>query len=278
MKKVFCLQWPLRFLNDSIVVLTALIIGVSTSQAQGLSGEEIMQRSHLARYYPGETMQARVTMRLISKEGRERVREFIMSRYNLQNGKDQRYFIYFHRPPDVRDMALLVWKYPNLDDDRWLYIPAVKQVRRIAASDKHTSFVGSDFTYEDVSGRDPEEDTHTLLREEKMADRDTYAIESIPKNPASADFSRKVSWIDKVTLLPLKEEYFDFRSDLARLFTAEDVKEIEGFWTMMKRVMKNVQSGHSTEVIFGEARYNRKLSQEVFSERSLRAPPSELTR
>jgi len=185
------------------------------------------------------------------------------------------HILFFHRPPDVRNLAFLVWKYPGRDDDRWLYIPALKLVRRIAASDKHTSFVGSDFNYEDVSGREPEEDTHRLLREEKVGGRDVYAVESIPKDPGSADFARRLSWVDKATWLPLKEENYDRRGDLARVFTAEELKEVQGFWTITKRVMKNVQTGHWTEILFGEVRYNRKLSPEFFSERSLRAPPAE---
>ncbi|MBI3596274.1 MAG: outer membrane lipoprotein-sorting protein [Nitrospirae bacterium] len=258
--------------------LVMIVSSAAIARAQALSGEEIMRRSYLARYYPGEDMSAHVIMRLVSEGGQERVREFIMSRRNLKEGGEQRYFLYFHRPPDVRGTAFLVWAYPRRDDDRWLYVPALNLIRRIAASDKYESFVGSDFTYEDVAGREPEEDTHRVLREEKAGGRDAYILESIPKNPGNSDFSRKLSWIDKTTWLPLKEEYYDRRGDLARVFTADELKEIQGFWTMTKRVMKNAQSGHWTEVIFSEVRYNRKLSPELFSERSLRAPPAEFTK
>ncbi|MFQ5829722.1 MAG: outer membrane lipoprotein-sorting protein [Candidatus Methylomirabilia bacterium] len=242
------------------------------------SAEEIMTKAHLAMYYPGEDMRARVTMRLVSKAGRERVRELTMTRGDLQEGGEQRYFIYFHRPPDVREMTFLVWKYPGRDDDRWLYIPALKLVRRIAASDKRSSFVGSDFSYEDVSGRDPEEDAHKLLREERLGERSAYVVESVPKDPGSVDFGRKLSWIDKATWLPLKEEYYDRRGELARVFTAEELTEVQGYWTVAKRVMKNVQTGHWTEAVFGDVRYNQTLSSDLLSERALRAPPIELIR
>ena len=242
------------------------------------SAEDIMRKAHLAMFYPGEDMRARVTMRLVSRDGKERLRELTMTRRDLQEGGEQRYFMYFHRPPDVRDMTFLVWKYPAKDDDRWLYIPALKLVRRIAASDKRSSFAGSDFSYEDVSGREPEEDTHKLIKEEKAGARDAYVVESVPKDPGSVDFGRKLSWIDKVTWLPLKEEYYDRRGELARVFTAEEVKEVQGFWTVTKRVMKNVQSGHWTEAVFADVRYNLKLSPDLFSERALRAPPAELIR
>ena len=242
------------------------------------SADEIMTRAHLAMYYPGEDLRARVRMRLTSKAGGERLREMTLTRRDLKEGGEQRYFIYFHRPPDVREMTFLVWKYPGKDDDRWLYIPAIKLVRRIAANDKRSSFAGSDFSYEDVSGREPEEDAHKLVREEKVGERVAYVVESIPKDPGSVDFGRKLSWIDKATRLPLKEEYYDRRGELARVFTAEELREVQGFWTVTKRVMKNVQTGHWTEAVFVEVRYDQKLAPDLFSERSLRAPPAELTK
>ena len=259
-------------------IVGAMVIGVGacSASAQAPAAEEIMRRSHLAMYYPGEDMRARITMRLVSKDGGERVREMTMTRRNMREGGEQRYFVFFHRPPDVRDLAFLVWKYPGRDDDRWLYVPALKLVRRIAASDKHTSFVGSDFSYEDVSGREPEDDSHKLLREESVGGREAYVVESVPKE--AADFSRKLSWIDKTMWLPLKEEYYDRRGDLARVYTAEEVKEVQGFWSAVKRSMRNVQSGHRTDVVFDDLRYNLKLPPDLFSERALRAPPAELTR
>ena len=259
-----------------IVGAMAIVVGAWSASAQAPAADEIMRRSHLAMYYPGEDMRARITMRLVSKDGGERVREMTMTRRNVREGGEQRYFVFFHRPPDVRDLALLVWKYPGRDDDRWLYVPALKLVRRIAASDKHTSFVGSDFSYEDVSGREPEDDSHKVLREEPVGGREAYVIESVPKE--AADFSRKLSWIDKTMWLPLKEEYYDRRGDLARVYTAEEVKEVQGFWSAVKRSMRNVQSGHRTDVVLDDLRYNLKLSPELFSERALRAPPAELTR
>ncbi|MBI2528160.1 MAG: outer membrane lipoprotein-sorting protein [Candidatus Rokubacteria bacterium] len=246
--------------------------------AQAPSGEELMRRAHLAMYYAGEDMRARVTMRLVSKDGGERIRELTLTRRTLKEGGEQRYFVVFHRPPDVRDLAFLVWKYAGRDDDRWLYIPALKLVRRIAASDKHTSFVGSDFSYEDVSGREPEEDAHKRLREEKVGERVAHVVESVPRDPGSADFTRKVSWIDVATGLPLKEEYYDRRGELARVFSGEELKEAQGFWTVTKRVMKNVQTGHRTEAVFADVRYNQKLAPDLFTERALRAPPTELVR
>jgi len=258
--------------------LSLLSIGPWPGDAQTPSAEEIIRRSHLAEYYPGDEMKARVLMRLVSKDGKERIREMTMLRKDLQEGGEQRYFIYFHRPPDVREMTFMVWKYPQKNADRWLFIPALKLVRRIAADDKRSSFVGSDFSYEDISGRNVAEDSHKLLREEALGGKEAYVIESTPKDPAGSDFGRKVSWIDKRTLIPLKEEYFDKRGDLAKVFSADEMKEIQGFWTITRRTMRDVQTGHRTEATFQEVRYNLGLPEALFSERYLRNPPSEAVR
>jgi outer membrane lipoprotein-sorting protein len=238
-----------------------------------VGAEEIVRRSALVQFHAGNDMRAKVTMRLLSKGGGERIRELIMARRNVKAGGDQRYFLLFLQPADVRDMTFLVWKYPLRDSDRWLYIPAIKLVKRIAANDKRSSFVGSDFSYEDVSGRAVEEDNHALLREEKFEGKDVVVVKSIPKDEKSADFGYKISWVDKGSFVLWKEEYYDKRGSLYRVFTADEVKPIQGFPTTIRRTMKNVQTGHRTEVTYEEVKYNLALADNLFSERSLKNPP-----
>jgi hypothetical protein len=240
--------------------------------------EEIMRRSVQVQFYAGNDMKTKVTMRLLSKGGGERIRELVMTRRNVKAGGDQKYFIFFLQPADVRDMTFLVWKYSLKDSDRWLYIPAIKLVKRIAANDKRSSFVGSDFSYEDVSGRAVEEDNHTLLREEKFEGKDVFIVKSVPKDEKSADFGYKVSWIDRGNFVLWKEEDYDKRGSLSKVFTADEVKPIQGFPTTVRRTMKNVQTGHRTEAAYADVKYNLGLADGLFSERSLRNPPRELAR
>src|SRR3990172_11129286 len=161
-----------------------------------LSAGEVISKSRLAFYYAGDDMRAKVLMELINKEGQKRVRELTMLRKNLEEGRNQKYYMYFHKPSDVKDTTFMVYKYPDKDDDRWLFIPAVNLVRRIAANDKYSSFVGSDFTYEDVSGRKPEEDNHTLLGKEEINGKSCFVIESIPLG--TSEYTKRISWIDEV--------------------------------------------------------------------------------
>lgn len=243
---------------------------------------QIMEKSQAAFYYPGSDMKAQVVMELITADGKKRTRVLTMLRKNHPDGRQQRYFLYFHEPGDVRRTAFLVWKYPDKDDDRWIFIPAVNMIRRIAARDSRSSFVGSDFSYEDVSGRDLSADTHTLLREENLGPprrAACYVIQSVPKGPA--DFTKKLFWIDKDSYLPLKEEYYDAQNQLARVFTADKIETFVGkraIRTATKRTMKNVQSGHRTEVVFESVAYDVGIEAEVFTERALQQPPQKWIR
>lgn len=254
-----------------LLALAVCLAGLSSSLA--FTPDEVMKKSQTAFLYQGKDFKARVTMRLISKGGQERVREMTMLRKNYGHaGGEQKYFIYFFQPADVKDMTFMVYKYPGKDADRWLFVPAINMVRRIAAKDKHSSFVGSDFTYEDVSGRDIEEDAHSIVKEEKNGNRDCYVVKSSPK-AADMEYSYKLSWIDKANFLPLKEEYYDKKGELYKAFSADEIKDIKGFPTITKRTMKNLSSGHTTEAVFTKVDYNIGIEDSLFSERYLKQPP-----
>ena len=253
------------------LLLVGWLVPASLLHAETLSAEEVMKRYTQAFFYAGQDFQAKVAMRLVDKAGRERQRSLTMLRLNAKTGLNQKYYMYFHGPADVRGTAFLVWKYADKDDDRWLYIPAIKLTTRIAAKDNQSSFVGSDFTYEDVSGRDLGADSYKVLKQESLEGNDCYVVESVPKG-ASA-FARKVSWVDKSSFLPLKEEYYDVQNDLYKVFTAGEIKEIKGRPTIVQRVMKNLKTEHHTETTFENVNYDVGLEDSLFSERYLQRPP-----
>lgn len=250
-----------------------MIAGLLPLQAFALSGEEVMQKSQAAFFYPGRDFKARVLMKLIGRDGQERVREMTMLRKNAgESGGDQKYFIYFFKPADVKDMTFMIYKYPARDDDRWLFVPAINLVKRIAAQDKRSSFVGSDFTYEDVSGRDLQDDSHVVEREEKVGNRDCYVVKSTPKG-SDADFGYKLTWVDKASFLPLKEEQYDRKGAQFKQFSADEVAAVKGVPTVIRRTMKNLQTAHRTEVAYLKADYDLGIDDGLFSERFLRQPP-----
>ena len=263
----------LFFLSLSVALNPIVTLAVAENN---LTAKEIIAKSRLAFYYAGDDGRAKISMELINKAGQKRIRELTMLRKDYEEGGEQKYFTYFHKPSDVKDTTFMVYKYPDRDDDRWLFIPSINLVKRIVANDKYASFVGSDFTYEDVSGRKPDEDNHTLLKEEKLSGKDCFVIESIPKG--SSEYTKRISWIDEANFLPLKEEFYDKQNELYRQFEAQETKDINGILTVTKRVMKNIKTGHRTEVVFQDIEYNLGIEDSIFSERYLRRPPLEWIR
>ena len=257
----------------SVFILAIFIFSPLQAAGAEMSADEIMKKFHLAFYYAGDDMAARVHMKLIAEDGAERMREMTVLRKNFGANGEQKYFIYFHQPSDVRNMTYMVWKTPKKDSDRWLFIPALNMARRVAASDKHSSFVGSDFSYEDISGRDLSDDSFTVVKEEKVGGRDTVVIKSLPRDEKGTQYAYRLSWIDKQRWLSLKEEYYSKTGGLQKVFTAETVKEVGGFWTITKGSMKNVENRHRTDVSYEKVDYNQKVEEELFTERSLKNPP-----
>jgi len=265
----------MKFQKIIMVILLALFSGsVNLAAQDNNKAEEIMKKAHLALFYAGDDGAAEVTMKIVNSKGKERLREFTMLRLDIEEGGKQDYYTYFKKPSDVSRLTFMVHKIPFSSDNRWLYIPSVDLVKRISADDKNSSFVGSDFTYEDVSGRHWSEDNHKLIREEKLNGRDVYVIESVPKEKYKG-FARKVSFIDKENYLPLKEEYYNKKDALKRVFTAEKVELVDGIQTATLRKMVNVKKDQYTTVEFSSIKYNVGMKEEVFTERFLKNPPRE---
>jgi len=182
---------------------------------------------------------------------------------------EQKFYVYFHRPADVHKMVFMVWKHLESDDNRWLYLPALDLVKRIAASDKRTSFVGSNFFYEDVSGRSVTLDEHVLQEE-----TDTYyVLKNTPKKPGQVEFNHYIMWIHKDSFITVKTEYYDDQGTKYRVYEALKVEPIEDFLTVTKSRMKDLKSGDSTTLEYSNVDYNIDLPDNLFTERYLRRAP-----
>ena len=245
--------------------------GMTTAfgQTQTPGVDEIVEKANIASYYAGKDGRSDVTMTITEARGRQRVREFRIFRFNKAPGAEQKFYVYFFKPSDVARMVYMVWKHIDSDDDRWLYLPALDLVRRIAASDKRSSFVGSDFVYEDISGRNINEDTHELAEETD----DHYTLKNTPKDPASVEFSYYDIWINKSSFLPYKAQYYDKSGKLYKKVEALKIEEIGGFPTVTESRVENLDSGSTTTSSFANVRYNIGLTDDIFTERYLRKAP-----
>ena len=233
---------------------------------------EIVARANTAAYYAGDDGRAEVRMVITDAQGRTRERELIMLRRDVADGGEQQFYVYFEKPGDVRKMVFMVHKHLDRGDDRWLYLPALDLVKRIAASDKRTSFVGSHFVYEDVSGRGVDEDEHELV---ETTDQH-FLLKNTPKDPAGVEFSFYNVWIDRATFLPLKAEYYDKEGRKYRAVEALEVRTIQGHPTVIKSRAQDFAGRGETVTEFLDIRYDIGLDDKIFTERYLRRPPPEI--
>ncbi len=257
-----------------IVLLAAGLAALApvTSPAQDeLDADAIVARANLASYYAGADGRSEARMRIIDGQGREQRRQFTVLRRNVEAGGDQQFLVVFSQPSDVRGTTFLVHKHVQRDDDRWLYLPGLDLVKRIAAGDKRTSFVGSHYYYEDVSGRNPGEDTHVLAGQDEQA----YELVHTPKDPASVEFAEYTTWIDRATFLPMRIEYRDERGQAIRRVEVKKVEQVQGHPTVTASRITDVVSGGYTDVQFRYIAYDLGMPDELFGERSLRNPASE---
>jgi outer membrane lipoprotein-sorting protein len=255
-----------------VFVSLALAMLLLIREAAAITADEIVKKANHAAYYNGDNGKAKVSMAITDSLGRTREREMTILRLDAGDDAEQKFYVYFHKPNDVAGMSYLVWKHVAGDDDRWLYLPALDLVRRVAASDERSSFAGTNFVYEDISGRGVEEDAHTLLSE----DENVYRIKNVPKDGEAVEFSYFETEIDKNNFMPLKAEYYDKNGKLYRVIEALEIKDVQGFTTIIRMKASDLNAGSSTVSDFSEIGYNIGVTDDIFTERSLRRPPRQI--
>jgi len=259
-------------MKTTIKIIGGLLL-ILSSNLNAQNAQEIVKKAIHASYYQGENFKTKVNMTIIDKLGRRRNRNITMLRRDDSEKDDtQKYYVYFTKPADVRKMVFLAWKNIDRGDDRWLYLPAMDLVKRIAASDERTSFAGSHFFYEDVSGRNFDEDTHELVEQ----DEKYYVIKSIPKKPNKVEFSYMKNWVDKETFIPMKAEFFGANGTVYRTYSVLDTAVVDGFTTVIDSQMEDNLTGSKTVLNYHTIKYNTDLPENIFTERFLRRPPLKL--
>lgn len=260
---------PREWTTGAAPVALALVL-VTVSPGNGvpaaeLTGEEIMQRA--SDIETPDTAMAKLKMTLINRRGK--TRERVLVSFSKKYGDDTKSLIRFKEPADVRGTGFLHWEHQGREDDQFLYLPALKRTRRIAASEKNSSFMGTDFTYQDMQGREVKEDTHTLLGEESLNGVNTYKIESIPKDPEDTQYQKRVSWVRADNFFPVQMELFDRHGKPQKKLTIEKLEKVDGYWTALSTRMANLQKKTQTLIETGKVEMGKPIPDDVFTQRYL---------
>ncbi len=257
-------------------ILTLLLIMVfATVNAPVFALEDIDARQvavNVDEREDGDDETAELEMTLINKRGQQRIRKVIT--YRKDYGKDEKMVMFFLEPADVKETGFLTWNYDDesKDDDQWLYLPALKKVRRISSSDKADYFMGTDFTYNDMGDREIDDYTYKHLDPEVIDGIECYHLERLPKNEdvmKESGYGRTEIWVRSDIWMMVKAVFYDKKLKLLKELTVNDVEEIDGIWTAKTMKMNNVQKEHQTIFKFSNITYNSGLDDDIFSQRQL---------
>ncbi len=212
-----------------------------------------------------------MTMVLRNRHGEESVRHFRTRTLEQIDDGDKSLSI-FDRPADVRGTALLTYARKVGDDDQWLYLPALKRVKRISSSNRSGSFVGSEFSYEDLSSQEVEKYTYRWLRDEPCPEVEAllcWVIERFPVDENSG-YTRQISWIDRGEYRPWKIDFYDRKNALLKTLTFADYRlYLDRHWRSHRMAMVNHQTGKSTDLAFDEFVFGQGLGDRDFDQRAL---------
>ena len=246
------------------IILTTLLTATSL---MALTNMEIAQKSD--NVTDGfESSIAQMEMILINASGQQSVRELEMKTLEGENG--DKTISTFLTPADVKGTKTLTHEHVDRDDDQWLYLPALKRVKRIASSNKSGSFMGSEFSYEDIGNQNYNKFTY----DEKVEEVDLNGVKCykgtrIPKDENSG-YTKQVSWIAMDSFLLQQVEYYDRKSELLKTAVFSDYKQIDGVWRVGRIEMKNHQNDKSTILIWKDEKIKAGLTDKEFNKRVLK--------
>lgn len=251
-----------------IVLAVVTLLSLANLSAQ-ITGAEVMDEVY--KRPNGDNMQATLNMTITNSRGSTRERSIVQFRQD--DGVTEKKIMFFTAPADVRNTSFLSYSYSDgKNDDQWIYLPALGRVRRIASDKSNESFMGSDFTYDDMGARHPDEDTHTIIREEQIDGWDCYVVESVPVN-SNGDYAKTISWVIKDEWIGLKKEFLDSGNSVVRELSIDEYEKIDGIWVITDMTMSNLEKNSSTRIIMNEVSFDNNLRDSFFSERQMKMGP-----
>lgn len=258
------------------VCFFATVFPMSINAAE-LTAREVMQLYD--ERYDGDSSVADVTMVLIDRRNRQRVRDLRI--YSKDQGADTKTLSLFETPADIRGTAYLNFDWDNTerDDDSWLYLPSLQRVKRIASSDTSDSFLGSDFTYADINGFEIDMYDFKFISESEIVDgQECWLIEAIAKPEfkeraeESTGYSKMQSWISKENYLQLRGQVWELRGNRIKYFTASEIEQIDEIWTIKRLQVvttRNERQEHASVLQINSIDYNVEVDDSLLTTESM---------
>jgi len=238
-----------------------------------LTADEIAQRVDTRD--DGDKMISTMEMTLIDKNGNQRIRE--MKNHSMDKENETQNVIFFLSPADVRNTAFLTYDYDDskLDDDQWLYLPALQKTKRIASSDKSSSFMGSDFTYSDMTTRDISDYSYRIVKESTVRDHKVWVMESLPKTAKTIEetgYKKSYMFVRQDNFVVVRALHILQEKGKKKYLDVKKLKLIEGIWVATEIEMKTTQDKkllHKTLLKLSDVKFNQDLDSTFFTVRRI---------
>lgn len=213
---------------------------------------------------------ADMVMVLKNRHGQQSFREMRIRTLEVEGDGDKSLSI-FDTPRDVKGTAFLTFTHRMGDDDQWMYLPALKRAKRLSSRNKSGSFMGSEFSFEDISSQEVEKYTYRWIREEVYEGQECFVVEFYPVDGENSGYTRQVNWIDKEEYRTLKVEYYDRKESLLKTLTINGYeKYLDRYWRAHEMNMINHQNGKSTQLGLLNYTFKVGLLDRDFSKNSLK--------
>ncbi|MBL4888233.1 MAG: outer membrane lipoprotein-sorting protein [Flavobacteriaceae bacterium] len=251
-----------------IFTITIVIALIGTAFMPLKTGLEIVQEAEKADNGWASSSNT-LTMTLTNRNGQKTTRK--MHGYTMEvEGDGDMSMTIFDTPKDVKGTASMIYTHKIGDDDQWLYLPAIKRVKRISSSNKSGPFMGSEFAYEDLSSQEVEKYTYKFILEEKINGQDSYKIERYPVSKSSG-YKRNIVWLNKANYRVEKIEYYDRKDALLKTLSFSNYKQyLSKYWRANTLKMVNHQNVKETLLVFSDRAFGVNLTKANFSQNALK--------
>jgi outer membrane lipoprotein-sorting protein len=264
-------------LNTGAIAVGLIVVVCATAGAAEpvLTGLDVMKKTR--ELYTAKDQVSTVTLRKIDKRGEEQkiVTKRLWKAYGGKDGFDSKTLFATEFPPDQRGVGFLIWDHSKAGqpDDLRLYLPSLKQIRRMTSREQDDAFMGSDITFADLGQRELTEDEHSVVRAEKCGAPpvDCYVVQSVPKDKESL-YGKKLTWVPATDFTPVRIDYYDRKGDLLKTQMIE-WQHPSNVWAWKRSEVRNVQTEHKTLFEISDLKNNVGLTDDEFSERAVKSGP-----
>jgi len=233
-----------------------------------LSAQDIWEQAKDKQFTPPDNSKINMTMTLINRKGRKRVRKMVWKRKDYGNG-EAKFVASFLAPASIKGTAILTWEHKDQPNDVFLYTPELKKPRRMTSEQRHGTLLGSDFSYSDLERWNLEDADHRILSEqEELNGRACWLVESVPKQGSAIVYSKMISWVDKETYIPHKVEYYK-NDELYKILKILRAGPVGNHIWPLHYMMESVKKAHKTEVVFDEIQLDLDIPDKEFTRQAL---------